>query len=96
MKILIINGPNLNMLGIREPDIYGSQDFRALQRFIYDSCKQEGIEPILFQSNHEGAIVDRIQALRGRVSDRSPIRVWHASKASSVWVLRDTVRQFCS
>ena len=70
MKILIINGPNLNMLGIREPDIYGSQDFRALQRFIYDSCKQEGIEPILFQSNHEGAIVDRIQASYGEVHIR--------------------------
>ena len=62
MKFLIINGPNLNMLGIREPDIYGAQDFRALQRFIFDSCLEENIEPVLFQSNHEGAIVDRIQA----------------------------------
>ena len=66
MKFLIINGPNLNMLGIREPDIYGTQDFRALQRFVYDCCKQEGIEPVLFQSNHEGAIVDRIQAAYGQ------------------------------
>ena len=62
MKFLIINGPNLNMLGIREPEIYGAQDFRALQRFIYDCCLEEKIEPILFQSNHEGTIVDRIQA----------------------------------
>ena len=62
MKFLIINGPNINMLGIREPDIYGAQDFRALQRFIFDCCHEEGIEPVLFQSNHEGAIVDRIQA----------------------------------
>ena len=62
MKFLIINGPNINMLGIREPDIYGTQNFRALQRFIYDCCLDEGIEPVLFQSNHEGAIVDRIQA----------------------------------
>ena len=62
MKFLIINGPNLNMLGIREPDIYGTQNFRALQRYIYDCCLDEGIEPVLFQSNHEGAIVDRIQA----------------------------------
>lgn len=62
MKFLIINGPNLNMLGIREPDIYGTQSFRALQRYIYDCCLDEGIEPVLFQSNHEGAIVDRIQA----------------------------------
>ncbi|MBQ9663255.1 MAG: type II 3-dehydroquinate dehydratase [Oscillospiraceae bacterium] len=65
MKFLIINGPNLNMLGIREPDIYGAQDFQALQRFIYDCCLEEGIEPVLFQSNHEGAIVDRIQAAYG-------------------------------
>ena len=62
MKFLIINGPNLNMLGIREPEIYGAQDFQALQRFIYDCCLEEKIEPVLFQSNHEGAIVDRIQA----------------------------------
>ena len=62
MKFLIINGPNINMLGIREPDIYGAQDFRTLQRFIFDCCHEEGIEPVLFQSNHEGAIVDRIQA----------------------------------
>ncbi len=62
MKFLIINGPNLNMLGIREPDIYGARDFMALQRFIFDSCLEENIEPVLFQSNHEGAIVDRIQA----------------------------------
>ena len=47
MKFLIINGPNINMLGIREPDIYGAQDFRALQRFIFDCCHEEGIEPVL-------------------------------------------------
>ena len=67
MKFLIINGPNLNMLGIREPDIYGAQDFMALQRFIFDSCLEENIEPVLFQSNHEGAIVDRIQAAYGNI-----------------------------
>ena len=61
MKFLIINGPNLNMLGIREPDIYGKEDFRALEAFIRDCCVSEGIEPVLFQSNHEGALVDRIQ-----------------------------------
>ena len=61
MKILIINGPNLNMLGIREPDIYGKEDFHALESFIREYCISEGIEPVLFQSNHEGALVDRIQ-----------------------------------
>ena len=67
MKFLIINGPNLNMLGLREPDIYGRQDFSALQQFIRDCCEEEGVEPVLFQSNHEGAIVDRIQAAYGEV-----------------------------
>lgn len=62
MKFLIINGPNLNMLGIREPEIYGNRTFRTLQQYIYGTCLQEDIEPVLFQSNHEGAIVDRIQA----------------------------------
>ena len=65
MKFLIINGPNLNMLGIREPDIYGRQDFHALEQFIRDCCAEEGIEAELFQSNHEGAIVDCIQAAWG-------------------------------
>ena len=61
MKFLILNGPNLNMLGIREPDIYGKENFQALEAFIRDCCLTESIEPLLFQSNHEGAIVDRIQ-----------------------------------
>ena len=65
MKLLIINGPNLNMLGLREPDIYGRQDYKALEKFICETCEAEGIEVELFQSNHEGAIVDRIQAAYG-------------------------------
>ncbi|MBQ3371886.1 MAG: type II 3-dehydroquinate dehydratase [Oscillospiraceae bacterium] len=67
MKFLIINGPNLNMLGLREPDIYGKQDFAALEEFIRETCRAEGVEPVLFQSNHEGAIVDAIQAAYGEV-----------------------------
>ena len=62
MKILVINGPNLNMLGIREPDIYGSQTFSALEKFIKDSADELDIDVTLYQSNHEGAIVDTIQA----------------------------------
>ncbi len=65
MKILVINGPNLNMLGIREPDIYGSQNFAALERFIKESAKALGVDVTLFQSNHEGEIVDVIQSAYG-------------------------------
>ena len=65
MKILVINGPNLNMLGIREPSIYGKQDFSALVQYIKDSASELGLEVTLFQSNHEGAIVDKIQEAYG-------------------------------
>lgn len=62
MKFLIVNGPNLNLLGKREPDIYGKQDYAALVKLCQESCAAEGIDCEVFQSNHEGAIVDRIQA----------------------------------
>ena len=65
MKFLVINGPNLNLLGLREPAIYGSQNFEALQAFIRKACVDAGVECELFQSNHEGAIVDKIQAAYG-------------------------------
>ena len=61
MKILVINGPNLNLLGLREPDIYGRQDYKALVELVEKVCREEGIEVELFQSNHEGALVDAIQ-----------------------------------
>ena len=65
MKILVINGPNLNMLGIREPDIYGKQDYKALVALVEDTCARLDIKVEVFQSNHEGAIVDRIQQAYG-------------------------------
>ena len=65
MKLLVINGPNLNMLGLREPDIYGRQDYKALEKLINDTCTQENIDVEIFQSNHEGAIVDKIQQAWG-------------------------------
>lgn len=65
MKLLVINGPNLNLLGLREPAIYGSQSFAALQDFIRAAAREAGVEVELFQSNHEGAIVDAIQAAYG-------------------------------
>lgn len=65
MKFLVINGPNLNLLGLREPAIYGSRSFAALQDLIRASAAEAGVEVELFQSNHEGAIVDAIQAAYG-------------------------------
>lgn len=65
MKILVINGPNINMLGLREPDIYGKQDYAALTKLVEDTCAAEKIDVELFQSNHEGAIVDKIQQAYG-------------------------------
>lgn len=65
MKILVINGPNLNMLGLREPDLYGNQSYEALTRLIKSTAEKEGVEVKVFQSNHEGAIVDEIQAAYG-------------------------------
>ena len=65
MKILVINGPNLNMLGIREPDHYGKETYSALEEKIKNYCEKNGIKVKLFQSNHEGYIVDEIQNAYG-------------------------------
>ncbi len=65
-KILVINGPNLNLLGLREPTIYGDKSYSALVDFIKSSAEDLGFEADLFQSNHEGAIVDEIQAAYGK------------------------------
>ncbi len=62
MKILVLNGPNINMLGIREPDIYGRETYDDLCRKIKSYAKEKGVEVKLFQSNHEGDLVDEIQA----------------------------------
>ena len=65
MKFLIVNGPNMNLLGVREPDVYGRQDYAALVRLIRETCAEVGAECDVFQSNWEGAIIDRIQAAPG-------------------------------
>ena len=65
MKILIINGPNINMIGIREQEIYGTKTYLELLELIESYCIEAGIEADFFQSNHEGAIVDRIQDAYG-------------------------------
>ena len=61
MKILIINGPNLNLLGLREPEIYGNRNYSALCSLIKKSCEELDVDYEIYQSNHEGAIVDKIQ-----------------------------------
>ena len=67
MNILVINGPNINMLGIREPGIYGKQTFQDLLALIQKTAEEENLNITQFQSNHEGAIVDKIQACYGCV-----------------------------
>ncbi len=67
MKILVINGPNINMLGIREPDVYGKNTFQDLLDLLSKTAKENGVEVTQFQSNHEGAIVDRIQQAYGDI-----------------------------
>ena len=65
MKVLIINGPNLNMLGIREKEIYGIGTYEDLVKYIRDVCERLDVISEVFQSNHEGAIVDKIQSAFG-------------------------------
>lgn len=66
MKILVINGPNINMLGIREPDIYGKDTFASLLSLLEKTAAEEQIEIEPYQSNHEGCLVDKIQEAYGR------------------------------
>ena len=61
MKLLVINGPNLNFLGIREPNVYGKETYEDLCNLINNYCQEQNIEVEIFQSNHEGALVDKIQ-----------------------------------
>ena len=65
MKILVLNGPNINFLGIREPDIYGRETYAALIHMIESHCAAHGIAVDCYQSNHEGDLVDQIQAAYG-------------------------------
>ncbi len=67
MKILVINGPNLNMLGIREPGIYGSNTFADLLALLEQTGKEENLEIQQYQSNHEGDLVDKIQWAYGKI-----------------------------
>ena len=66
MRILVINGPNINLLGLREPEIYGKQSYSALLEFIRSVCEEVSVDVECVQSNHEGEIVDMIQAAYGQ------------------------------
>ena len=83
MKILVINGPNLNFLGIREPGIYGNHTFADLCRLIEDTAAELNVQAEQFQSNHEGAIVDKIQWAYGKVDGSviNPAAYTHTSVA---------------
>lgn len=83
MKFLILNGPNLNLLGLREPDIYGRQTYADLVDFVEGVCAREGIECEVRQSNHEGVLVDLIQAAYGKVDGivMNPAAYTHTSIA---------------
>ncbi len=67
MKILVINGPNINMIGIREPEIYGKQDYAWLCNNIKDHCENIDVDVEIYQSNHEGDLVDKIQQSYGKI-----------------------------
>lgn len=67
MKILVMNGPNINMIGTREPEIYGKQDYKWLCNNIEEHCKDIGVDVEIYQSNHEGDLVDRIQQAYGNI-----------------------------
>ncbi len=66
MKILVLNGPNLNFLGVREPDVYGKRTYRDLVFLIEEHAEKIGVEVEIYQSNHEGALVDKIQEAWGK------------------------------
>ena len=66
MKVLVINGPNLNMLGVREPELYGKRDYAALVKFVKDEAAKRGMKAVCKQSNHEGDIVTFIQKALGK------------------------------
>lgn len=93
MKIRVINGPNLNLLGLREPAIYGSQNYQSLCEMIKEYAKEKGIEVELMQSNHEGDLVDMIQSAYGNVDGivinpgaytHTSIAILDAAKAVSI------------
>ena len=93
MKILVINGPNMNMLGIRETAIYGSGTYEDLLQKIQTYCDEKGIEVTFYQSNHEGALVDRIQQAYWEKMDGIVIN--SAAYTHTSIALLDAVKSVC-
>jgi 3-dehydroquinate dehydratase II len=88
MLIAVLNGPNLNLLGQREPEVYGRTTLAEIERMVRDAARTHGAEIEWFQTNHEGAMVDAVQGLRGRV-DGALVNA--ASLTHSSLALRDAV-----
>ncbi|MCH7935135.1 MAG: type II 3-dehydroquinate dehydratase, partial [Gemmatimonadetes bacterium] len=68
MRIAVLNGPNLNLLGIREPELYGSDSLEDIESAVRDRARSEGVEILWHQTNHEGEFVDLVQGLHGNVA----------------------------
>ena len=92
MKFLVLNGPNLNLLGRREPDIYGRADYAALEKLVRDTCLELDIDVDIFQSNHEGALVDRIQAA---MDDADGIVINPAAYTHTSVAILDALKAVC-
>jgi 3-dehydroquinate dehydratase-2 len=67
MRIAVLNGPNLNLLGEREPEVYGRTTLAEIEALVREAAREHGVDLVWFQTNHEGALVDAVQGLRGRV-----------------------------
>ncbi len=89
-KILVINGPNLNMLGEREPEIYGSMTLKELLKWLKDQARERGVRLYSYQSNHEGRLIDRIQACASR--GYSGIIINPGALTHYSYALRDAVK----
>ena len=84
MKILVLNGPNLNLLGQREVDIYGSLSLAVIEKRVHNAAKERNIECVFFQSNHEGALIDRLHQAKAEQIDGilcNPAGYTHSSVA---------------
>ncbi len=91
MKILVLNGPNLDLLGEREPDIYGADALEAVQRTLEDGAREAGVELEFMQSNHEGALIDLLNGT-GRTADAAIINPGALTHYS--FALRDAIAAF--